>query len=78
MIQEGTMIKYLSKIKGEENTEELTKERARELLSRAYEKDVINDIINNEKGFCLTTPTRVIWTDKDGLVPLPGFYGVCE
>lgn len=58
--------------------EDLTKEQARSILEGSYKKAFVKDIIDNEKGFRLHTPTRIIWTEKDGLVPVAGFYGVCE
>lgn len=72
-------MKYYSQVKGEKEVEELTKERARFLLEGCYIKEAVDDVIDNEKGFRLQTITRDIWTEtEDGLVPIPGFYGVCE
>lgn len=70
-------MKYLSRVKGEKEIEELSRERARLLLERIYEKDAVDDIFDNDRGFCLQTMTREIWTQTDdGLVPQPGFYGI--
>lgn len=71
-------MKYLSTIKGEDKVEELSKERARFLLSGCYKEDVVNDWIDNGKAFRIQTMTRVIWTDNNGLIFIPGFYGICE
>lgn len=58
--------------------EDLTKEQARYILEGCYKKAFVKDIIDNGKEFRLHTPMRDIWTEKDGLVPVAGFYGVCE
>lgn len=71
------MMEYKS-IRMDGVAEDLTKEEARHILEGCYKKAFVKDIIDNEKGFCLHTPTRDIWTKKDGLVPIPGFYGVLE
>ena len=72
-------MKYFSTIKGEMKVEELTKERAKFLLEGCYKKSAVNDIFNNERSFCLQTMTRTIWTQTDnGLVPIPGFFGICD
>ena len=70
-------MKYLSRIKGEDQVEELSKERARFLLEGAYLKEAVDDIFDNDRAFYLHTMTREIWTKTDeGMVPMPGFYGV--
>lgn len=75
--RENNMIKYKSIVHGENDVEELTKERTRFLLKGCYKEEAVDDLIDNEKGFYLRTMTRDIWTEtEDGLVPLPGFYGV--
>ena len=71
-------MRYLSTIKGEQDVEELSKEKARNLLAECYKEEAVDEIIDNEKAFRLETMTRVIWTEKDGLAPMAGLYGVCE
>ena len=71
-------MKYYSQVKGEKEVEELTKERTRELLARCYKEEAVNDWIDNEKAFRIQTMFRTIWTDNNGLVPMPGFFGICE
>ena len=56
----------------------LTKEQARSILESSYNKDFVDDIIDNEKSFCLRAPWCTIYTYKDGFTPMPGFFGVCE
>ena len=59
--------------------EELSKERARFLLEGCYIKEHVDDVMDNEKAFRLRTMTRDIWTKTDsGMVPMNGFYGVCD
>lgn len=70
-------MRYLSTIKGETEVEELSKERARFLLEGWYIKEAVDDIFENNRGFRLQIPTREIWTKTDdGLVPMPGYYGI--
>lgn len=58
---------------------EITKERARFLLEGNWKQEMLDDIFENNKSFCLFTMFSKIWTmDEKGLVPMPGFYGVCE
>ena len=72
-------MKYMSRVHGESKVEELSKDRVRFLLEGCYTKESVDDIMYNCKNFHLRTPTRDIWTEtKDGLVPMPGFYGICE
>jgi len=60
-------------------SEDLTKERAQNILEGYYKVKFVRDIMKNNKQFRLHTPTRDIWTEDDnGIVPQPGFYGVCE
>lgn len=69
-------MKYFSQVNTE--VEELSEERARELLERCYIKDAVDDLFDNHRAFRLNTMTRTIWTEtEDGLVPIAGFYGVC-
>lgn len=70
-------MKYMTMMHGEEKSEEISKERARELLEGCYIADAVADVFDNDKAFRLRTPYRDIWTKTDdGLVPMPGFYGV--
>ena len=63
----------------EKEAMQITKDEARIFLEAAYNFDFVNDVIENEKGFHLCTPFRDIWTaTDDGLVPMSGFYGICE
>lgn len=70
-------MKYLSSVHGEQEVEELTKERVRFLLGNVYIPECVADIMDNDKQFRLRTPVRTIWTQTDdGLVPIPGFLGI--
>ena len=58
---------------------EISKEEARRTLEGYWKLEALDDIFDNEKSFQLWTPFSTVWTmDKDGLVPMPGFQGVCE
>lgn len=58
---------------------EITKEKAKDYLEVAYIKSAVDDIIDNEKAFRLRTPFRDVWTmTNDGMLPMAGFYGICE
>ena len=60
-------------------TIEITKERAYELLSGYWNKDMLEDIFTNERSFRLYTPFSVIWTkDENGRTPMAGFYGFID
>lgn len=56
-------MKYFTRINRERQVEEISKETARSFLERAYEKEIVDDIFNNNRMFRLDTFTRVIWTD---------------
>ena len=59
--------------------QEVTKDEARETLEGHYKKEAVDDILDNDKAFRLATPDSVIWTkNEQGLVPMAGFYGICE
>lgn len=55
----------------------IDKEEARKYLSTTYDPEFIDTIIDEGKSFQLYTPYRVIYTEDNGLVPMPGFYGIC-
>ena len=58
---------------------QITKEEARAFLEYAYIKTAVDDVIDNEKAFRLWTPFRDVWTmTEDDMIPMAGFYGVCE
>ena len=68
---------YFTKMHTEDEVRECTKEEARYFLEGAYIKETVDAIIDNEKKFRLSTPYRDVWTQtEDGLIPVPGFYGV--
>ena len=70
-------MKYLTKMKGVKDVQEITKEEARKHLSGFWRKDALDDIFKNDKAFRLYTPYRDIWTmTDDGKVPVAGFYGI--
>ena len=72
-------MKYLSKRHTEEEIEEISKEDAGFYLTGSFNEGFVNDIIDNNKAFRLSTPYRDIWTVNDnGMTPMAGFYGVCE
>lgn len=58
--------------------QEVTKEEARKNLEGYYNKEALDDIFDKGKEFRLATAYSEIWTNKDGMVPMAGFYGICE
>ena len=72
-------MKYYTKMHTESEEMQITKDEARIFLEETLDDfDTINDVINNEKPFRIHTSVRNIWTmTDDGLVPMPGFYGIC-
>ena len=61
---------------GETASEEITKEKARQILEGYYTTESVADIFDNNKGFRLRTPYSDIWTQGDnGTMPMAGFYG---
>ena len=73
-------IKYYKQYKGTQwAPQEVTKEKAREILDGYYKKEALDDIFDNDRAFRLETSYSIIWTKSDdGLVPMAGFFGVCE
>ena len=73
-------MKYFKQYKDTEKEPfEISKEEAINTLKSWWDEDALNDIFTNEKAFRLFTPVSEIWTMTDeGLVPIPGLYGVCE
>lgn len=69
-------MKYYQQYKGEEEFTEITKERAKELLSGWWKDDFLKDVFDNDRAFRLYTPFTEVWTCKDGLVPQAGYYGI--
>lgn len=71
------MIKYFKMYKeADAKPFEVSKEEAIKTLSGYWNN--IDDVFDGEKGFRLFTPFSEVWTEKDGLIPTVGFYGVCE
>lgn len=57
---------------------EITKEEARKTLEGYWIEDAVKDIFENDRQFRLFTPFSTVWTkDKNGKVPMAGFYGIC-
>lgn len=72
-------MRYYTKAHTEQSSNEITKEQAKHYLEGAYKAQAVADIMDNEKQFRLRTPFRDIWTkSENGMIPMPGFYGVCE
>ena len=72
-------MRYETRLLTEDKIQEISKERAQELLENCYQKKAVRDWFKNEKVFRLQTPVREIWTKTDdGLIPMPGFYGVAD
>lgn len=71
-------MKYYKKYKEQNATAfEITKEEAKGTLNGWWHEDAVNDIFENERQFRLYTPYADVWTKGDnGMVPMPGFYGV--
>ena len=58
---------------------EISAEEARHALDGNWKSEYLDDIFNNNKCFRLYTPFAEIYTKTDeGLVPIPGFYGVID
>lgn len=56
---------------------EVTKEDAKHTLEGWWKQESLDDIFENDKGFCLYTAYAEVWTQTDdGKVPMAGFYGV--
>lgn len=74
-------MKYFKRlhVEREEDAIEISKEAARIFLRSAYEREFVDEIIRFEKSFRLVTNYSEFWTKTDdGMIPAPGFYGVCE
>lgn len=72
-------MKYYTKLHTEKEPMQITKDEVKYFLDGTYSKKAVADIINNGKAFRLSTPYRDIWTkSEDDMIPIPGFYGVCE
>ena len=72
-------MEYYTMLHTEHEPMQITKEEARHFLEYCYIKEAVDDVIDNEKAFHLWTPFRDVWTKtEDGLVPIAGFYGICE
>ena len=58
---------------------EVSKEEARRTLEGYWKPEALDDIFDNEKEFRLFSKFATVWTQtENGLVPMAGFYGVCE
>lgn len=75
-MNKGKEIRYYLQYKGEDEFTEITKERAKEMLSGWWKEDFLNDVFDNDKAFRLYTSFIEIWTCKDGLIPQAGYYGI--
>ena len=73
-------MKYFKRYKNKEVNEhfEVTEEQARLTLEGYWKEDFLDDIFKNKKQFRLYTPFAYIWTVENGMMPMPGFFGVCE
>ena len=72
-------MKYFSSYKWDGETEEISAEKAKDLLTGYWNEDVLNHIFKDEKVFRLYTPYRYVWSKTDdGKVLMPGFEGVSE
>lgn len=57
--------------------QEISKEEVKRLLGGWWEEDSIDKILEEESSFRMHTPYADVWTEtEDGMVPMPGFYGV--
>ena len=71
-------MKYFARKFGEDQVEEISKEKAKWLLEGFYKKKAVKQIFDRDMGFRIQTPWREIWTKTDdGMVPMAGFIGVC-
>lgn len=71
-------MKYMRKNKEFKSVaEEIIWEEARLLLEGYWVAESLDDIFENDRLFRLYTPDIDVWTVSDnGMVPMPGFYGV--
>ena len=54
-------------------------EQVRKALAHQYGEEIANDLIANERSFRLKVKHCEYFTETDdGMVPQPGFFGVCE
>lgn len=69
-------MKYFKMYKEDGATaEQITKEEAMRILEGWWKKEALDEIFENGTEFRLFTPYADVWTNKDGKVPIAGFYG---
>lgn len=73
-------MKYFKKYKeAEAEAFEITKEEAQKTLEGWWNEKALNECFEKEKAFRLWTAFSEVWTEtEEGLVPMAGFYGICE
>lgn len=58
---------------------EVTKEEALRSLEGWWQEEALNEALEEGLAFRLFTPVAEIWTKDDkGMIPMPGFYGICK
>ena len=43
-----------------------------------WNEDFVKDMLDNDNTFRVDTPYAEFWTEKDGMIPMAGFYGTCD
>lgn len=71
-------IKYFKQYRGTDIVSNITADEAYDTLNNSWDEDFLTDILYHQKSFRLFTRYADVWTEKDGLAPIAGFYGVCE
>ena len=72
-------MKYFKQYKDGTEPFEVSKEEARRTLDGHWKPEALDDIFGNDKMFRLWSPFSIVWTQsEDGMIPEPGFTGVCE
>ena len=72
-------MKYFKQFIGKDEVKEITKQQARDTLTGWWKEECLEDVFTNNKSFRLYNPFSIVWTETDaGLIPIAGFYGVCD
>ena len=71
-------MKYFTLRHNEKEPMQITRNEVVYLLEHYYTEKAVEHLLDTELAFRIWTPYRVIWTkDENGMIPEPGFYGVC-
>lgn len=71
-------LKYFTLAHTEKEPMQITRNEVVYLLEDTYTAKAVEHLLDTGYAFRIWTPYREIWTqDEDGMIPTPGFYGVC-